>query len=748
MPLETVTVHALVTGAVHDPFSILGLHAEGSTWWIRAWVRDATACTLVPRDGGPETELKLRHEAGLFEAALPGRTERFAYDLKIVRQGREGRDGREGRESQPAELIPDIYAFWTQLPTFDLDLFRAGRHHHLGDILGAQALTIDGVAGVRFAVWAPNASRVSVVGDWNRFDGTAHPMRPRQPYGVWEIFLPGVAPGMLYKYEVRSPTGTLRIKADPYAWEAEKSPATASIVPQLDTYAWSDQPWILERATVDHLTRPMAIYEVHLGSWHRGREPDAWPNYRVIGQELIRYALALGFTHIELLPLAQHPFEGSWGYQVTGQYAPNSRHGSPDDLKWFVDQCHQAGLGVIVDFVPGHFPKDDFSLAAFDGTPCYEYADPREGEHKTWGTLVFNFSRPEVRNFLLAAALHWCRRFHIDGLRVDAVSSMLYRNYDREPGAWVANNQGGTSNDEAVTFLQELTTTVRGQFPGVLTIAEESTAWPGVTAPTELGGLGFDLKWNMGWMHDTLGYLSQDPLMRSGCHNRITFHQWYAYDDKWVLPLSHDEVVHGKHSLIDKLPGDWWRKRAQLRLMLGYQVAVPGRKLLFQGGEFGQGREFAWDRTVDWDEAAEPERRGVTAFLARCLGLYRSEPALFRRDDHRDGFHWTDHTNSAESVLAFLRRAPGARDILVVCNFTPVPRHSYRLGVPMTGAWELLVCSDDLAFGGSGVGVGAHAHAVAHPHHELPASFAWDLPPLGICFFRAPLSPVVPGDQA
>ncbi len=729
MSLATSTVHALVTGEVHDPFSILGLHAENDHWWVRAWLPGAVTCTLVPRDGGAPTVLKLRHERGLFEAPLPSRKERFAYDLDVV-----WRD----RASTAPERVTDIYAYWTQLSTFDLDLFRAGRHHHLGDVLGAHPLTIDGVAGVRFAVWAPNATRVSVIGDWNHFDGTAHPLRPRQPYGVWEIFIPGITPGMLYKYEIRTATGELRVKADPFAWEAEKPPATASIVPRPDTFGWGDQRWILQRATVDHLARPMAIYEVHLGSWKRGSEPDVWPNYRELGHHLISYAQAMGFTHLELLPVAQHPFEGSWGYQVTGQYAPNCRHGSPDDFKWFVDQCHQAGLGVIVDFVPGHFPKDDFALAAFDGTPCFEYADPREGEHKTWGTHVFNFRRPEVRNFLLAAALHWCRRFHIDGLRVDAVSSMLYRDYDREAGEWIPNAHGGNANDEAVAFLQELTSTVRSQFPGVLTIAEESTAWPGVTASTDDGGLGFDLKWNMGWMHDTLGYLAQDPVMRSGCHNRITFHQWYAYDDKWVLPLSHDEVVHGKYSLIEKMPGDWWRKRAQLRLMLGYQIAVPGRKLLFQGGEFGQGREFAWDRSVDWTEAAEPERRGITAFLARCLKIYRSEPALYRHDDQRDGFLWTDHTNSAESVIAFLRRAPGAKDILVVCNFTPVPRPGYRLSVPVAGRWELLAASDELTFGGSGIGCGGQATAVDQPYHDQPASFAWDLPPLGICFFRAP----------
>ena len=724
MPLETVTVHALTTGAVHDPFSLLGLHREGAMLWIRAWVLGATAITLVPRDGQPAVRLKPRHEAGLFEAPLPGRQERFAYDLDVTAGGETRR-------------IRDVYAFWTQISTFDLDLLRAGRHHHLGDVLGAHPRTVDGVDGVGFAVWAPNATRVAVIGDWNGFDGTAHPMRPREPYGVWELFIPDVKPGMLYKFEVRTTTGELRIKADPFAWQAEIPPATASVVPKADAYVWNDQRWIVQRAGTDQLAQPMAIYEVHLGSWRRGHEPDAWPNYRVLAQELVRYVKNLGFTHIELLPVAQHPFEGSWGYQVTGQYAPNSRHGTPDDFKWFVDHCHQSGIGVIVDFVPGHFPKDDFALARFDGTPCYEYADEREGEHKTWGTHVFNFRRPEVRNYLIAAALHWCRRYHIDGLRVDAVSSMLYRNYDRNDGAWIPNDHGGVSNDEAVNFLQELTSTVRAQFPGVLSIAEESTAWKGVTQSTDHGGLGFDLKWNMGWMHDSLGYLAQDALMRSGCHNRITFHQWYAYDDRWVLPLSHDEVVHGKYSLIDKMPGDWWRRRAQLKLLLGYQVAVPGRKLLFQGGEFGQGREFAWDRCVDWDESREPERQEITGFLARCLELYRSEPALYKRDDQRDGFRWTDCENAAESIIGFVRRAPGARDILVVCNFTPVPRLAYPVGVPRAGTWELLANSDDQVYGGSHLGTGAKALAETGISGQ-EAGFRWDLPPLAICFFAGP----------
>ena len=725
MPLATTIVNALARGEVRDPCAVLGLQEEGGQLFLRAWVRGATAITAVPRDGSKPIPLKHRHDAGLFEA-LTGRKDRFAYDLRVT------------REDGTTALQPDVYAFWPQIPQFDLDLFRAGNHRNLGDILGAHAQVVDGTAGVRFAVWAPNATRVSVVGDWNTFDGTAHPMRPRDPYGVWELFIPGARPGDLYKYEIRTKEGALRIKADPFAWETEKPPATASRVPKADAFVWSDTGWMTERRADDLMAKPLAIYEVHLGSWMRGVEPHAWPNYRVLAQKLIRHCQDLGFNAIELLPVAGHPYEGSWGYQVTGQYAPNPRHGTPDDLRWFVDQCHAAGIAVIVDYVPGHFPKDDFALRRFDGTACFEYEDEREGEHKTWGTHVFNYKRPEVRNYLVAAALHWLKRYHIDGLRVDAVASMLYRDYDREHGQWVPNEEGGNANLEAVSFLQELTSVVKAECPWALMIAEESTAWKGVTAPTDWKGLGFHLKWNMGWMHDSLGYLAQDPLMRPGCHNRITFHQWYAYDDRWVLPLSHDEVVHGKKSLIDKMPGDWWRKRAQLRLLLGYQVTVPGRKLLFQGGEFGQGREFAWDRRVDWDEAAEPERAGIMAFLSTALRAYQTEPALYARDDHRDGFQWVEDANAAESVLAFLRLAPGAPPILVACNFTPVPRAFYPFGVPRAGDWTVIANSDEVRYGGSGAGPTGTVTAVPEARGVFPAHLRCDLPPLGILVLRGP----------
>ncbi len=684
----------LADGRHGDPFSLLGLHPEGDGWIVRTLVRGADAVGVRIRgQRSKPVPAELLHPMGLWQAHLPARQTRPpGYELVVARGA-----------AEPA-VEHDAFEFGTIIPDFDIDLLRAGQHRHLGHILGAHAVEVGGIPGVRFAVWAPNARRVSVVGDWNGFDGRYHPMRWRGSSGIWEIFIPGIGTGQRYKYEILAQDGALRVKADPVAWQAEVPPATASIVPAPSTHRWTDQDWLDTRAVGDPLARPLAVYEVHVGSWWRDRDQGGWPGWRWLADHVGAHAKALGFTHIELLPPAQHPFEGSWGYQVTGQYAPNSRHGTPDDFRAFVDRLHGLGLGVIVDFVPGHFPKDDFSLARFDGTPCYEYADPREGEHKGWGTCVFNFRRPEVRNFLIAAALHWIREFHIDGLRVDAVSSMLYRDYDRKDGEWVANEDGGNANHEAASLLRELNGIVRAEHPGVLCIAEESTAWQGVTAPPEIGGLGFHLKWNMGWMHDTLSFMALDPVLRSGSHDRITFHQWYAYDDKWVLPLSHDEVVHGKRSLIDKMPGDWWCKRAQLRLLYAWQAAVPGRPLLFQGAEFGMGREFDWTRSPDWAEAAEPDRRGLTACLAEALALYRGEPALHRRDDHRDGFRWVDCENRAESIVAFLRLAPGVRPVLAAFNFTPVPRPDYPLVVDGEGSWRILLDTDAARFGGAGAG--------------------------------------------
>jgi 1,4-alpha-glucan branching enzyme len=723
MLLAPSVLSELIEGRCGDPFAVLGLHAQGDRSLLRVWAPAAREVIARPAGGAPLT-VPAVHPAGLFELVcdlVPG----SSYAITIDRPG--GRD----------ELACDPYSCDLVLSDWDLARFAEGRHHDLWTVLGSHPREQDGVAGVRFAVWAPNARAVAVAGDWNGFSNTAHPMRRRHPFGVWEIFLPGLRPGLRYKYAIAGADGHTELKADPLAFQAEIPPATASVIAPEPAWRWRDDAWMERRLTSGWRHAPMSIYEVHLGSWRRDADGHAL-SYRDLAAPLIEHCRNCGFTHVEFLPLVAHPYEGSWGYQASGWYAPNSRHGGPDDLRHLIDALHGAGISVIVDVVPGHFPKDAFGLARFDGSPCYEYGDPREGEHREWGTLVFNYRRPEVRNFLLASFLFWLEHYHIDGLRVDAVSAMLYRNYNRAPGEWIANAEGGNANLEAVSFLQEMNRLVHDRFPGVCTIAEESTAWQGTTAPVEWRGLGFDLKWNMGWMHDTLRYLAQDPLLRPGCHDWITFHQWYAYDECWVLPLSHDEVVHGKGSLIDKLHGDYSQRLATLRQLLGYQVAVPGRPLLFMGGEIGQGREWAWQGQVAWDEGLMPERAGICRFLAAALALYRTEPALHVADDRRDGFLWVDVENRTESIHGFLRRAPGARDILVVCNFTPVVRPRYPIGVTSAGRWELLLNSDDERFGGTGYGVSHSTTISGEQLGSWPAMLRLDLPANGIVFLAAP----------
>ncbi|MDA3960521.1 MAG: 1,4-alpha-glucan branching protein GlgB [Planctomycetota bacterium] len=728
MILDDATVAALLEARHGDPFSVLGPH-RGPDGHIHFVIlqREATAVRLRPRDGGEAITLTQRAE-GLFEGTYPAE-QVFAYELLVTRSWHPDEERVER----------DPYGFWLQLSEWDLDRFREGRHHDVEQVLGARPHRVDGCAGTLFAVWAPAAESVGVAGDWNGFDGRWHPMRLRHPYGVWELFIPGVSPGAHYKYQVSGRDGRVRAKADPYARMCEVPPATASIVAPRPAFAWNDGEWLKRRGERDSASEPMAIYEVHIGSWQRDVE-DGRIGYREMADQLVRHCQDCGFNWVEFLPLAAHPFEGSWGYQVTGQYAPNSRHGSPDDLRYLVDALHAANIGVIVDYVPAHFPKDDFALATFDGHPCYEYGDPKEGEHKGWGTLIFNYRRPEVRNYLIGAALYWLREFHIDALRVDAVSAMLYRNYSREEGEWIANEHGGIENVEAVEFLKEFNATVHLLFPGVITIAEESTAWVGVTRSPEEGGLGFDLKWNMGWMHDTLRYLGQDPVMRSGVHDWITFHQWYAYDERWVLPLSHDEVVHGKGSLLDKAVGaDYEQRLAQLRLLQGWQVGVPGRPLLFQGGEWGQGREWSWERNLDWDEAREPGRKGAMAFGADVRRIYAAHPALSRADDQRDGYRWVDCENRQESVIAFLRQAHDCAPVMCVFNFTPVDRPNYPLGVPSNGPWRVLICSDAAHYGGTGGGPTADAelNCTGEGLDGWAGVVRLDLPPLS-CVFVTP----------
>ncbi len=612
---------------------------------------------------------------------------------------------------------------------FDRQVFGEGHHWHAYRFLGAHARSRDGQAGVQFATWAPAAQRLSVVGDFNGWNGLAHPMQ-RHPGGIWERFVPGLQPGALYKFEVAGADGSLCLKSDPYARQMELRPQTASVVTTPTRHHWEDDRWMEARRQRDWQRAPMSIYELHLGSWRRDAGGQT-PGYRELGQLLPAYLRELGFTHIELLPVMEHPFDGSWGYQTLGYFAPTSRHGSPDDFRAFVDQCHQAGLGVLLDWTPAHFPADAHGLARFDGGPLYEYPDPVQARHPDWDTLIFDYGRPEVRNFLLASALFWLDEYHIDGLRVDAVASMLYLDYSRKAGQWRPNRHGGRENLEAVALLQQLNALVHELHPGAVTIAEESTAWPLVTRPTYVGGLGFTMKWNMGWMHDTLDYLRLDPIHRRYHHDRITFGLLYAHSENFVLPLSHDEVVHGKGSLLNKMHGDDWQRFAQLRLLLAYQWTYPGKKLLFMGQEFAQRREWDHDRALDWELLREPAHRGVQRLVADLNRLYRQAPALHGDDFSPQGFEWLDCHDVAQSVASYLRRSDG-RLVVVVANFTPVPRSGYRIGVPLPGRYREILNTDAAAYGGSNMGNLGAVNADAQPWMGQPCSIALTLPPLAL----------------
>jgi 1,4-alpha-glucan branching enzyme len=613
----------------------------------------------------------------------------------------------------------------------DLHLIGEGRHERLWDVLGAHVRTAGEVTGVAFAVWAPNARGVRVVGDFNHWNGEGHEMRPLGTSGVWELFVPAAGDGTHYKFEIHGADGSWKLRADPMAFRSEAPPATASVV-FTSAYAWDDRDWMTARARGGSAhNRPMSVYEVHLGSWRRGR------SYRELADELTAYVVETGFTHVELLPVAEHPYGGSWGYQVTSYFAPTARFGSPDDFRYLVDRLHQAGVGVIVDWVPGHFPRDDWALARFDGSPLYEHADPRRGEQLDWGTYVFNFGRHEVRNFLVANALYWLEEFHVDGLRVDAVASMLYLDYSRPEGQWMPNVYGGRENLEAISFLQEVNATAYRRVPGVVTVAEESTAWPGVTKPTHLGGLGFGLKWNMGWMSDSLGYMSHDPIHRQYHHHQMTFSLMYAYSENFLLPLSHDEVVHGKGSLLRKMPGDRWQQLANLRAFLALTWAHPGKQLLFMGGEFGQESEWAESRELDWWLLEHSDHAGVQRLVADLNRVYRSSPALWSQDAEPAGFEWIDANDAAGNVFSFLRWGSDGSVIACVANFSAMPHEGYRLGLPRAGQWAEIVNTDAAEYGGSGVGNlgGIETEDVAR--HGRPASVALRLPPLGTLWLRS-----------
>jgi 1,4-alpha-glucan branching enzyme len=659
------------------------------------------------------------HPAGLFAAALPGDG---VPDYRLEVRYRE----------VLTVTIEDPYRFWPTVGELDLYLFGEGRHEGLWRILGAHPGMHQGVAGTSFAVWAPNARSVRVVGDFNSWDGRLHPMRALGSSGVWELFLPGVEAGARYKFEVLDQRGHLGLRADPFAFGTENPPATASVVTDT-SYRWQDAAWYADRDTTDLLHAPVSIYECHLGSWRRMQDADGgWRplTYPELAEVLPDYVRDLGFTHVELLPVAEHPFGGSWGYQVTGYYAPTARYGAPADFRYLVDRLHQAGVGVVVDWVVAHFPKDDWALASFDGTALYEHADPRLGEHPDWGTLVFNYGRHEVRNFLLANALFWIEEYHIDGLRVDAVASMLYLDYSRRPGEQTTNRFGGNENLEAIDFIKEVNEVVYRHHPSVLLVAEESTSWPAVSRPTYLGGLGFGFKWNMGWMNDTLGYFAKDPAYRRYHHHEITFGLLYAFHENFILPLSHDEVAHGKGSLLGKMPGDRWQQLANLRALLAWMWAHPGRPLLFMGGEIGQNDEWHHDRSIDWHLLDYPEHSGIQELVRTLNTVYRGEPALWDQDFDWPGFRWIDPNDADNSVLSFLRYPSNGRTVACIANLTPVPR-TYRVGMPEPGRWVEILNTDEPRFGGSGAPTDLTT-AEPVPWNDLPHSVTVTIPPIGV----------------
>ena len=698
----------------HDPAAVLGRHPDGEGREVVRVIRpDAEDVHLV------ETGDAMRRvpETDLFEWRGPAGVLPAHYRLRW-------RD-RAGRE----HTAHDPYSFAPQIADFDLHLFGEGRHWHIHRVLGAHHVNCDGVAGIRFATWAPNAERVSVVGDFNHWDGRCHPLCSRGGSGVWELFIPGIGPGSLYKFEIRNrAAGTIHLKSDPYAARFEVRPKTASIVNTSQDYPWGDDQWLKRRRETDWLTAPVSIYEVHLGSWRRG-ENGEFLSYRELAHGLVDYVREMGFTHIELLPVSEHPLDASWGYQTIGYYAVNARHGTPDDFRYFVDHCHRNGIGVLMDWVPAHFPKDPHGLARFDGSALYEHEDPRRGEHRDWGTLIFNYGRNEVRNFLLANALFWLEDCHIDGLRVDAVASMLYLDYSRATGDWVPNRYGGNENLEAVEFLRELNSVAHQQQPGTLIIAEESTSWPMVSRPVYLGGLGFTMKWNMGWMNDTLEYFREDPVHRRYHHDKLTFSLLYAFTENFLLPFSHDEVVHGKASLLHKMPGDEWQRMANLRLLLAYQFLHPGKKLLFMGCEFGQGSEWQHDRALDWWVLDYDFHRGVRNLVRDLNAHYRDRPELHQRDFDWQGFEWIDCHDAEQSVLTFLRRG-GGRILIVALNFTPVPRAGYRIGVPHPGYYREVLNTDAAPYGGTNTGNLGGVHTEDLPWMGHPCSLCITLPPL------------------
>ncbi|MBJ7223021.1 MULTISPECIES: 1,4-alpha-glucan branching enzyme [unclassified Brenneria] len=722
MPDFSDAINSLIDGHYADPFSLLGMHQTTQGIEVRALLPDAQDVWVVESGNGRKVaQLERYDERGFFYAVLPRRKKTFRYQLEVTWQ-------------QQTWLIEDPYRFGPLLQDLDIWLLAEGTHLRPYERLGAHLTTLDGVQGTRFAVWAPNAQRVSVVGQFNFWDGRRHPMRFRRENGVWELFLPAVTAGQLYKYEMIDCHGNVRLKADPYAFEAQMRPDTASLIAPLPEKVPVDDA----RRQANGLQAPISIYEVHLGSWRRHTDNNFWLSYQELAEQLIAYVKEMGFTHIELMPINEHPFDGSWGYQPLGLYAPTRRFGTPQEFRKFIDAFHDAGINVLLDWVPGHFPGDEYGLAQFDGTALYEYADPREGYHQDWNTLIYNYGRHEVRNYLAGNALFWMEHYGIDGLRVDAVASMIYRDYSRNEGQWVPNYYGGRENLEAIAFLRYTNQMLGHASPGAITVAEESTDYPGVTLPPDCNGLGFHYKWNMGWMHDTLSYMQLDPVHRKYHHHLLTFGMLYSYSENFVLPISHDEVVHGKRSLLDRMPGDAWQKFANLRAYYGFMWAYPGKKLLFMGCEFAQGREWNYDASLDWHLLDEPEgwHRGVQHLVRDLNHCYRRQPPLYQLDFQPQGFEWLVVDDSENSVFAFVRRDEQGNEILVVSNFTPVPRYGYRIGINQPGCWREIVNTDSEYYHGSNLGNGGSVHSEDIGSHQRPQSLVLTIPPLATLYLE------------
>ncbi|MDP4181038.1 MAG: 1,4-alpha-glucan branching protein GlgB [Bacillota bacterium] len=729
---DTEKILEIVNAECRDPFGILGIHkVEGSSksakgFAVRAFLPNAKSVRVVDDETGNSYVMEKIHENGFFEVIIADKKDFFLYKYEIL--------DFEGNSYSTY----DPYRFLPVISDFDLYLFNEGNQHKIFEKLGAHITTIDGIKGTLFAVWAPCAKRVSVVGNFNQWDGRKHQMRSRGCSGVWEIFIPGVNKDEIYKYEIKTPHNELYLKADPYAFYSELRPGTASVIYDLDDYKWNDDNWIKNRSNNSTFDKPVSIYELHFGSWARNAEdPECFLTYTQMADSLIKYVKDMGYTHIELLPISEYPFDGSWGYQITGYYSVTSRYGKPEEFMYFVDKCHENGIGIILDWVPAHFPKDGHGLARFDGTALYEHYDQRQGEHPDWGTHIFNYSRHEVRNFLVSNAVFWFEKYHIDGLRIDAVASMLYLDYAKKEGEWVPNKWGGKENVDAIDFMRQLNTTVYKYFPNVMMIAEESTSWALVSKPPHVGGLGFSYKWNMGWMNDFLTYISKDPIYRKYHQSELTFSSIYAFSENFILVLSHDEVVHGKCSMINKMPGDYWQKFAGLRGTYGYMYAHPGKKLLFMGSEFGQFIEWNYQSSLDW-HLLDYEMHGKMKNYVRDLNnLYKNEPALYEVDFHHEGFEWIDCNDADNSIISFVRKAKDWKNmIIVVCNFTPELHTGYRIGVPVEGFYEEIMNSDSEIYGGSNKGNKGGLNSEKIECHGKPNSLCLTIPPLGVVYLK------------